>query len=633
MKKTNFLSKAAVFLAIMILFTTAQQVQAQTTYTVDTTADNGNLNACTSAPSDCSLRGAVYRVNTDNNTDNRIEFALPSDDAGCTEQGVCTITLTNGMLSISQSIGTDSVEISNSTGASRLIISGNNQSPVFYNDKGGLTLSGMTIANGKGSQHGNGLDLAGGITNGISGGIKILRSVVINNKSNTAGGIASYGAAAFIYDSTILNNSGGNGGAIANYSGNLQIWRSTISGNTATNNGGGILILQRFPDTGSSAQIDNSTISGNTAARGGGFYLSNANPFAGFASLGLYSSTVTDNTATLTSDTSNAGGVDAVYTDAAYQGQKVPVLFLNTIVAGNHNANAPDAWAEMSADSAYNLIGNGTGLTDFSGQTNNQIGMAANPIDPLLGPLADNGGPTKTHALSPGSPAIDKGKKFQANVTTDQRGLIRTVDQASVSNAADGTDIGAFEALATPCQAITLNPSTLPNGSVAISYNQTVSAAGGNGPYTFSVTNGSLPPGLSFSQSSGVVSGTPDSHGSFNFTVTARDYNGCSGARAYTVNIIFNPPSNLQAESIGANFVKLRWTDNTRHEIGFAIQICGDTNCRSGAVYRQAGANATTFTVTQLSANTEYVFRVAAVNSAGERSAFSNHITVRTLRR
>jgi hypothetical protein len=608
MGKTNLLCKAAVFFVVMILFTIVQQASAATTYTVDTTADDPNLNVCTSAPSDCSLRGAVYRVNTDASTDNRIEFALPSDDPGCTQHGVCTITLIRGMLSISQYIGTDRVEISNSTGAGRLIISGNNQSPVFYNDKGGLTLSGITVANGKGSQHGNGLDLAGGITNGISGGITIFRSVVINNNSNTAGGIASYGAGAFIYDSTILNNSGGNGGAIANYSGNLQIWRSTISGNTATNNGGGILILQRFPDTGSSAQIDNSTISGNTAARGGGFYLSNTNPSAGFASLGLSSSTVTANTATLTSDTSNGGGIDAVYTDAAYQGQKVPVLFLNTIVAGNHNANAPDVWAEMSADSVYNLIGNGTGLTDYSGQTNNQIGTAANPIDPLLGPLVDNGGLTKTHALLLGSPAIDKGKKFQGNVTTDQRGLIRTVDQPSISNANDGTDIGAYEALATSCQAITLNPSTLPNGSVGFSYNQTISASGGNGPYNFSVTNGSLPPGLSLNQGAGVVSGTPSNHGWFNFTVTARDYNGCSGVQAYTVNIIFNPPSNLQAESIGASFVNLRWTDNTRHEIGFLIQICIDTNCRNGALYRQAGVNATTFTVTQLSANTHMSF-------------------------
>ena len=66
--------------------------------------------------------------------------------------------------------------------------------------------------------------------------------------------------------------------------------------------------------------------------------------------------------------------------------------------------------------------------------------------DPMLGPLQDNGGPTFTHALLPGSPAIDAGKNFAAG-TTDQRGSgsVRTFDNASIANAngGDGTDIGA----------------------------------------------------------------------------------------------------------------------------------------------------------------------------------------------
>jgi hypothetical protein len=66
-------------------------------------------------------------------------------------------------------------------------------------------------------------------------------------------------------------------------------------------------------------------------------------------------------------------------------------------------------------------------------------------IDPLLGPLANNGGPTFTHALLPGSPAIDKGKNFGS--TTDQRGFPRTVDDPCIANASggDGSDIGALE--------------------------------------------------------------------------------------------------------------------------------------------------------------------------------------------
>src|SRR5262249_40095581 len=68
--------------------------------------------------------------------------------------------------------------------------------------------------------------------------------------------------------------------------------------------------------------------------------------------------------------------------------------------------------------------------------------------DPMLGPLQDNGGPTFTHALLTGSPAIDAGKNFTA-ATMDERGpgFVRTSDNPSVGNAngGDGTDIGAYE--------------------------------------------------------------------------------------------------------------------------------------------------------------------------------------------
>jgi hypothetical protein len=63
--------------------------------------------------------------------------------------------------------------------------------------------------------------------------------------------------------------------------------------------------------------------------------------------------------------------------------------------------------------------------------------------DPLLGPLADNGGPTRTMALLPGSPALDAGSAF--GLSTDQRGQPRPHDCATLANAGDGSDVGAFE--------------------------------------------------------------------------------------------------------------------------------------------------------------------------------------------
>ena len=86
------------------------------------------------------------------------------------------------------------------------------------------------------------------------------------------------------------------------------------------------------------------------------------------------------------------------------------------------------------------------------------------------------------------------------------------------------------------CPTILLSPATLPNGSPGVPYNQTITASGGAPPYNFLVTSGSPPPGLELS-SSGVLSGTPTSEGTFAFTVRATDSNECSRSRNYSVTI------------------------------------------------------------------------------------------------
>jgi hypothetical protein len=111
----------------------------------------------------------------------------------------------------------------------------------------------------------------------------------------------------------------------------------------------------------------------------------------------------------------------------------------NSILAGNvATAFGPDFQGTI-ASSDYNLIQSTNGVS-FTGATNhNLLGLNS-----LLGPLQDNGGPTRTMALLPASPATDKGKSF--GLTTDQRGGLRPFDK-SVANASggDGSDIGAFE--------------------------------------------------------------------------------------------------------------------------------------------------------------------------------------------
>ena len=87
------------------------------------------------------------------------------------------------------------------------------------------------------------------------------------------------------------------------------------------------------------------------------------------------------------------------------------------------------------------------------------------------------------------------------------------------------------------CPVITVNPATLPSGVAGTPYNQVLSATGGTAPYTFAVSSGALPTGLSLNPATGAITGTPTTFGTFNFTITATDNNGCPGSRAYAIVI------------------------------------------------------------------------------------------------
>jgi hypothetical protein len=86
-----------------------------------------------------------------------------------------------------------------------------------------------------------------------------------------------------------------------------------------------------------------------------------------------------------------------------------------------------------------------------------------------------------------------------------------------------------------PAMAITTT--SLPSGVHNMSYMQTIAATGGNGPYTFATTTGTLPTGLTLNASTGVLSGTPTNSNTFTFTIRATDVLGGSASQAYTVMI------------------------------------------------------------------------------------------------
>ena len=111
----------------------------------------------------------------------------------------------------------------------------------------------------------------------------------------------------------------------------------------------------------------------------------------------------------------------------------------------DNNGTGPDLAGDFTSQ-GFNLIGAADGSTGFTNGVNaDQAGSIAAPIDPMLGPLQMNGGPTPTHQLLPGSPAINQGDSF--GVHTDQRGDRRPFPYPNIPNApgGDGSDIGAFE--------------------------------------------------------------------------------------------------------------------------------------------------------------------------------------------
>lgn len=99
----------------------------------------------------------------------------------------------------------------------------------------------------------------------------------------------------------------------------------------------------------------------------------------------------------------------------------------------------------------------------------------------------------------------------------------------------------ALESIA--CPFITVDPATLPGGTVGDAYSTTVAAAGGEAPYTLELAEGSLPPGLAFNASTGEISGTFTTPGNFAFQILATDANNCVGGRSYVVDVTDGVPT------------------------------------------------------------------------------------------
>ena len=277
------------------------------------------------------------------------------------------------------------------------------------------TVRNLTLADGYGWQ------LAGGVLN--NGALTLDHVTVTGNTMATdagdfwqgGGGIYNGdGATLTLRDSAVSGNTAAwsGGGIYSFFNTTTTIVRSTISGNTSNDVGGAIRSLGTMT-------ITNSTLSGNTATgwHGGAIFQTDGD-------VAITSSTIADNIAP-------DWGSSALFI-GQFGGGFVPTLTLaNTIITGNHWY----ACERFASGTTGNVVSNVHNVVQDD-SCNPVAGDVIN-VDAGIGPLADNGGPTLTHVLLPGSPAIDAADAA-TSPSTDQRGVARPQGA--------GPDIGAYEA-------------------------------------------------------------------------------------------------------------------------------------------------------------------------------------------
>jgi hypothetical protein len=277
-------------------------------------------------------------------------------------------------------------------------------------------------ANGIGANGGGGGLFHGGL------GATVTNCTFTGNTvpSANGGGIWNNGSSSLtISNTTLQNNSALNGGGLQSNLSIIHLFNSTFANNTVTNQGGGVVIA-----SGTQHVAINNTFNGNSASQGGAITLSGS-------TISFINSTVSNNTST---------GVNG-----SFQLTGGAVLNIgNTVVAVNPIGIIPDFNVAASTINSlsHNFIGNATGTTAFT-QTGDQTGTTLAPINPLLLPLANYGGPTETMKPSNVSPLLNAGSNAIVTVYyiyPQVLSLGQPIDQRGFARIVFGTvDIGSVE--------------------------------------------------------------------------------------------------------------------------------------------------------------------------------------------
>ena len=391
---------SSLFFLLFVCLMTTQTYAS--TFTVNQSGDAGDL----TCDATCTLRDAVDDANNVA-TDDTINFAA----------GITNIILTNEIVINGNNAGPLTIT---GPGADVLTIDGGSGTNRIFSTSFGAvtTISGVTLTGGNGT---------GETFSGLGGAIFVRSGRLVLNSVHVT--------------ENILSGFDEGGGVFFNIGTNNQILNSTFSNNSADDCGGFF--------NGGTLTVTNSTISGNTARGVGG----------GFCGIDT-----TLRSVTLVNNSSDRDTGNGIY---HYNGT---LNMGNTIVAGWGNNRSVISTNDSTIITAgYNLISNNTNVeATFPAGTpnasNDIVGTSAAPVNPVLGPLQNNGGTTPTHALLFGSPAIDTGNNcvFLAScpsgvpsfaLLTDQRGAGFTRSADGNGDSIQIVDIGAFEVQLAPTAA------------------------------------------------------------------------------------------------------------------------------------------------------------------------------------
>jgi CSLREA domain-containing protein len=641
-------------LAAAVLFMAGAARVGATTFVVTKTADT-NDGACNAT--NCSLRDAIIAANASPGAD---IITLPAGTYVLTIPGAPEDMAATGDLDI-----LDDLTI-NGAGAATTIVDGGALDRVFQVFDGvTAVLNGITIRNGSGVLQGGGVWSTG---NNLT-----LNGCVVTGNQSTGEGGGVYASTVTLTNTTISNNKTGSLGAGV-WADNLTMTGSMVSGNQIPfGNGGGLYVVSDTTVSGSvitnnasgnrgggiyitggeslqTVSITDTTISNNTAiddggGLGGGLYIGGAaavtvsrctlggntsddsgGGIANFDTLTLVNSTVNGNT------TSGGGAGGGIFSNGNL-----------TVISSTVASNSPDGIGNSplgTATMAKTIVANNkTGCTGTitDGGSNLQFpgatcGSNIPSADPLLGTLANNGGPTQTQALLPGSPALNAAGNCPPPAT-DQRGVSRPQGSAC--------EIGAFECqtgeCGVVCPTITLSPATLSGANVGTTYSQTITASPA-GSYTFALTAGALPAGLTLT-TLGLLSGTPTASGTFTFTITATNSANCKGSQSYTLVVASSsckapPAPTLTANPAALEFgrkVTLSWNATIAPGQGtYVLRLSlGGSSFNDVTAITASDSTTVTYVFTRTGTPGLYDFQVLAEPACNPSlSSMSNHAQV-----